>query len=92
MADGFVAGLAAELAEAVRAVVREELAAAGVGRVQESEWLTLEEAAALLGYSPAYVRRRKDIPRHSTSSRGSGRLRYRRSELEEWMTKRPGRS
>lgn len=92
MADGFISGLAEELAKVVREVVREELAAAGVGRTVEKDWLTLEEAAQMLGYSPAYMRRRKDIPRHSTGERGAGRLRYRRVELDEWLAKRGARS
>lgn len=90
MADGFVTSLAAELAEALRQVVREELIAAGVTRPPEKEWLTLEEAAEFLGYSRTYVHRRKDIPRHSMGSRGAGRMRFKRTELEEWLTRQPG--
>lgn len=58
----------------------------------EPDWLTLEQAAEMLGYTAGYVRRRPDIPCHATGANGVGRLRYRRSELADWLSKRPGRA
>ena len=46
-----------------------------------SDWMTQEQACAFLGYTPQHVRRLK-VPHHKRGRR----VRYKRSELEAWVS------
>lgn len=79
--------------EELAAIVRAEVRAVLEERDREasppvSDWITAEEAAAMIGYCVEYVRRRKDIPSHSIGPAGKGRRRYRRSEIDAWLAQR----
>ena len=46
-----------------------------------ADWLTVEQAAAFLGYRASYLRKRHDIPVHKVGRK----RRYRRAELEAFL-------
>ena len=67
--------------ETIRAIVREEVAAA-LDRLERSDWLSSAEAADYLGISVGHLRNlRQVIPSHKVG----GRRRYRRRELDDYQ-------
>jgi excisionase family DNA binding protein len=75
-----------QLADLVRASVREEIAKTAPAAAQEV--LTLEGCAELLNLSTKTVReleRTQGLPSHSLSTKDR---RFRRSEVLEWLSKR----
>jgi hypothetical protein len=83
--------------EIIRAVVREEVAVAVAAvtlPAPPDEWLSTAEAAAVLGISPGQLGNRNGptTPEHLRvpSYKVGGRRRYRRSEIERYLTE--GRS
>lgn len=80
----------------LRAIVREEIAAAratNVAKHEPNDWFTASEVAALVGYRRSYVAelvRRHGLPAHQPNGRG-GRLMFRRDEVETWVAQRKGK-
>lgn len=71
-----------ELKSMIREAVRSALDAASE---RSDEWLGPDEVASLLGYKRSYVSelvRRRGLPAHRIGNR---HLRFRRSEVLEWM-------
>ena len=69
------------LEETIRAIVREEIAAA-LAVDAPAEWLSSAEAADYLGISVGHLHNlRTSVP----STKVGGRRRYRRSELDEYQ-------
>lgn len=89
--SAFVLTTPAELAALVEGAVKRALEqhAPPAAPPADADWMTLEAAAAMLGYAPGTLRKRRDVPFHRTGAGKSGRRRYRRSELERWIASRP---
>jgi excisionase family DNA binding protein len=69
------------LEETIRAIVREEVAAALATENGRSEWLDSKAAAEYLGISVGHLHNLKGrVPSHKVG----GRRRYRRSELDAY--------
>lgn len=76
-----------ELAAVVEAAVARVLDARQRAEPQPAvEWLTVEQAADILGYRASYLRKRPDIPVHKVGRK----RRYRRSELEALLMRAGG--
>ncbi len=79
--------------EQLRSIVREELASLLETDHRQSEWLTTDDVAQMLGYRRLYVSelvRRHGLPSHQPSG-PRGRHMFRRSEVDAWAVRRPGR-
>ena len=78
------AGVSVELRgleDAIRAIVREEVATA-LSLREQSDWLSSAEAADYLGLSRGHLANlRGQVPSHKVG----GRRRYRRSELDDYQ-------
>ena len=90
--------MSSSIEDLVRVIVREEVATAVAAALTErpaaDEWLSTSEAAELLGISAGQLQNRNapSTPAHLRvpSHKVGGRRRYRRSELERYLTR--GRS
>lgn len=89
-----MSGLDSALEEMFRRVVREELAAAGIGRVSApagADWLTQEQAAELLGVDVRTIRRFTRSGELAASRVGRS-PRYARGELLAFLQRQRGAS